>query len=110
MPITKLNIQTAGKAVVGTVLSNQEVTTGFYFREIGIRRTVRRRNPLRIWELGGKCGIYPSAGGADVVEKSIDVIVIVGNAQTVTAEIDKSLVYRCRRPGTSQKRSQAVYR
>ncbi|MCY9526592.1 phage tail protein, partial [Paenibacillus larvae] len=36
LPITKINIQTAGKAVIGTVLSNQEVTTGFYFREIGI--------------------------------------------------------------------------
>ncbi|WP_158530308.1 hypothetical protein [Paenibacillus larvae] len=71
LPITKLNIQTAGKAVIGTVLSNQEVTTGFYFREIEY---------------------IPPAGGADIVEKSIDVIVIVGNAQNVTAEIESSLI------------------
>ncbi|MDT2255682.1 hypothetical protein P7H17_20050 [Paenibacillus larvae] len=53
------------------MLSNQEVTTGFYFREIEY---------------------IPPAGGADIVEKSIDVIVIVGNAQNVTAEIESSLI------------------
>ncbi|MDT2171674.1 phage tail protein, partial [Paenibacillus larvae] len=95
LPITKLNIQTAGKAVVGTVLSNQEVTTGFYFREIGIyAQDPSAGEILYAYGNSGENAEYiPPAGGADVVEKSIDVIVIVGNAQTVTAEIDKSLVY-----------------
>ncbi|MCY9774698.1 kelch repeat-containing protein [Paenibacillus larvae] len=94
LPITKLNIQTAGKAVIGTVLSNQEVTTGFYFREIGIYA----QDPdvgeiLYAYGNSGENAEYiPPAGGADIVEKSIDVIVIVGNAQNVSAAIESSLV------------------
>ncbi|MCY9564624.1 phage tail protein [Paenibacillus larvae] len=95
LPITKINIQTEGKAVVGTVLSNQDVTTGFYFREIGIFAQDPDEGEILYCygNAGDNAEYIPPAGGADIVEKSIDVIVIVGNAQNVSAEIDKSLVY-----------------
>lgn len=36
LPITKLKMRPPNEAIVGSVLSNQDVTTGFYFRELGL--------------------------------------------------------------------------
>lgn len=95
LPLTKLKLQGQGKAVVGTVLSNQEVTTGFYFRELGIYAQDPDEGEILYGygNSGANAEYIPPAGGADIIEKSIDVIVIVGQAQNVTAVIDSSLVW-----------------
>jgi hypothetical protein len=95
LSITKLKTQPDGKAVVGAVLSNQDITTGFYFREIG----VFAQDPdvgeiLYCYGNAGATAEYiPAGGGPDIIEKSIDIITIVGNASSVSAVINSSMVY-----------------
>lgn len=95
LPITKLRIQTQGRAVIGAVLSNQDITTGFYFREIGVFAQDPDEGEILFCygNSGTNAEYIPPTGGADLVEKSIDAIVIVGTATNVTATIDSSLVY-----------------
>ncbi|MGE6229557.1 phage tail protein [Paenibacillus chitinolyticus] len=95
LAISKLKIQTQGRAVIGAVLSNQDVTTGFYFREIGIYAQDPDEGEILYCygNAGANAEYIPPVGGADIIEKSIDAIVVVGNAANVTAEIDKSLVF-----------------
>jgi hypothetical protein len=94
LAITKLKTQAGGKAVVGAVLSNQEITTGFYFREIG----VFAQDPdvgeiLYCYGNAGSGAEYiPAGGGPDVIEKNIDIITLVGNAPNVSAVLDSSMV------------------
>ncbi|MGW9124568.1 phage tail-collar fiber domain-containing protein [Paenibacillus chitinolyticus] len=95
LAISKLKIQTQGRAVIGAVLSNQDVTTGFYFREIGIYAQDPDEGEILYCygNAGANAEYIPPVGGADIIEKSIDAIVVVGNAANVTATIDSSLVY-----------------
>lgn len=95
LPLTKLKLQGQGKAVVGAVLSNLEVTTGFYFREMGVFALDPDEGEILYGygNSGANAEYIPPAGGADIIEKSIDMIVVVGQAANVTAVIDSSLVW-----------------
>lgn len=93
--ITKLKVLSGGRAVVGGILSNQDLTTGFYWREIG----VFAQDPdvgeiLYCYANAGALAEYiPAGGGSDIIEKTIDVQTLVANASNVTATIDESLVF-----------------
>ncbi|WP_028551765.1 phage tail-collar fiber domain-containing protein [Paenibacillus sp. UNC451MF] len=96
LPITKAEKLPSNQAVVGAVLNNQDISTGFYFREIG----VFAQNPdggseiLYCYANAGKDAEYiPAAGGADILERYINAIVIVGNTANISATIDQSLIY-----------------
>lgn len=93
--ISKLKALSGGKAVVGTVLSNQDIITGFYFREIGV--FAQDPDVGEILYCYANCGAtaeyIPAGGGPDIIEKSIDLISIVGAASNVTATIEQSLIY-----------------
>lgn len=93
--ISKAKAVTGGKATIGMVLSNQDLVTGFYFREIGLfAQDPDVGEILYCYANAGATADYiPAGGGTDVVEKSFDVIAIVGTAANVTATIDSSLVY-----------------
>ena len=97
MTIKKLKVLNPGQAVVGSVLNNQDVVSGFYFREIGVFA-----NDPDIGEIlycygnaGATADYIPagSGGGTDIIEKTIDVITLVGNNTNVTATINSSLVF-----------------
>lgn len=93
--ITKLRMIPPDRAAVGTIISNQSITTGFYFREIGIfAQDPDEGEILYAYANSGSNAEYlPPAGGPDVIEKSIDMLVVVGRASQVTATIDSSLVF-----------------
>lgn len=95
LSITKLRVLSGGRAVVGAVLSNQEMTEGFYFRELGVFATDPDLGEILYCygNAGALAEYIPPGGGSDVIEKNIDVQTLVGNAQNVTAIIDGSLVY-----------------
>ncbi|MFB4325999.1 tail fiber protein [Priestia sp. BR_2] len=96
LPITRLKTQLPAQAIVGAVLSNQDVTTGFYFREMGIFAQDPDEGEIlyAYGNSGSGAAEYISAGGtADVIEKTIDMIVTFGQAQNVSAVINSSLVY-----------------
>ena len=95
LSITKLKTLSGGKAVVGTVMSNQGLVTGFYWREVGVfAQDPDLGEILYCYGNSGAAAEYiPAGGGPDIVEKSIDVVTIVDNVTTVTATIEQSLVY-----------------
>ncbi len=95
LPLSKYRRMADGKALVGAVLSNQDLVAGFYFREIGIlAEDPDEGEVLYCYGNAGATAEYiPAGGGADILEKSIDVITIVGNAENVSATIEQSLVY-----------------
>ncbi|EGW39153.1 phage tail protein [Desulfosporosinus sp. OT] len=93
--ISKLKPMTNGKAVVGTSFSNQEIATAFYWKELGVFAQDPDLGEILYCygNSGANAEYIPAGGGADIIEKSVDVVIIVGNALNVTAIIDNSLVY-----------------
>ena len=92
--ISKLKFISGERSVVGGTLSNQEITTGFYFREIGVfAEDPDAGEILYCYGNAGELAEYIPPGGEDVIEKTIDVDMFVGNAENVTAMIDDSLVF-----------------
>ncbi|MFH5187098.1 phage tail protein [Paenibacillus sp. TAB 01] len=94
LSITKLKPLADNKATIGAVLNNQDMSSGFYFREIGVfAQDPDAGEVLYCYGNAGNNAEYiPAGGAADLLEKHIDAIVIVGNAANVTATIDQSLV------------------
>ncbi|HYE80886.1 MAG TPA: phage tail protein [Clostridia bacterium] len=95
LDITKFVVLTGGKAVCGGYLSNQDLATGFYWRELGLYATDPDLGEILYCygNAGADAEYIPAGGGPDVVEKHIDIVSIVGNAPNVTATIDPSLVF-----------------
>ncbi|WP_152570734.1 phage tail-collar fiber domain-containing protein [Paenibacillus tyrfis] len=95
LPLNKLQTQSGGKAVVGASMSNQSVTTGFYFRELGVYAQDPDAGEILYCyaNAGNNAEYIPPGGGPDMIEKQIDVVTLVGNAPNVSAVIDGSLVY-----------------
>ena len=95
LQIIKLKVLATNKADIGVVLSNQDITTGFYFREIGVYALDPDIGEILYCygNAGSTAEYIPPKGGADVIEKSIDLFLMVGDATNVTATIDNSAVY-----------------
>ncbi|WP_310830373.1 hypothetical protein [Paenibacillus pedocola] len=95
LPIKRLRTQSPNKVIVGAVLSNAEVTTGFYFREVGVfAQDPDAGEILYAYANSGVTADYIApGGGTDIIEKVFDCIVVVGAATNITATIDNSLVF-----------------
>ncbi|WP_375104046.1 phage tail protein [Paenibacillus sp. RS8] len=95
LPISRIAAQPPNRVAIGTVLSNATVTTGFFFREVGIfAQDPDVGEILYAYANAGATADYIGAGGGtDVIEKSFNVIVAVGTASNITATIDDSLVF-----------------
>lgn len=93
--ITKLKVLTGGKAVVGGSFSNQDIVEGFYWKELGVFAEDPDLGEVLYCygNAGANAEYIPAGGGPDVVEKSVDVVTIIGNAANVIATIEESLVY-----------------
>lgn len=92
--INKLKVLDQGRAIVGAVLTNQNLSSGFYYRELG----VFAEDPdvgeiLYCYGNSGDLAEYIPASGIDIIEKNIDIQTLIGNASNVTAVIDDSLVF-----------------
>jgi hypothetical protein len=93
--ITRLKRPTgATRALIGATLTNQDVTTGFYLREIGIFATDPDDGEiLYMYANAGATADYITPQGDGVIEKALNMNVFVGTAANITANIDESLVY-----------------
>lgn len=93
-PLTRFSY-TGNMASVGFDLTNQDVTTGFYFREIGIFATDPDEGEILYWyaNAGNTDDYIPPGGGSDVIEKTFDVLIFVGTSVNVSAVINESLIY-----------------
>ncbi|MNJ46322.1 Phage tail fiber repeat protein [compost metagenome] len=82
------------RALIGATLTNPDVTTGFYLREVG----VFAEDPdvgeiLYMYANAGATADYITPSGDGVIEKAINMNVFVGAATNITANIDESLVF-----------------
>lgn len=93
--VVRISMVPPNLAKVGFVLSNQDVTTGFFFREIGLFANDPDHGEILYWyaNAGDTADYIPPAGGSDIIAKNFDVLPFVGQAQNVTATINQSLVY-----------------
>jgi hypothetical protein len=95
LTISKLQALTGGRALIGTTLSNNNLSSGFYWRELGIFALDPDVGEILYCygNAGALAEYIPIGGGADLIEKSIDIEVLTGNAANISATIDNSLVY-----------------
>ncbi len=95
LPVKKLKTLSGGKAVVGGVLSNEGLMAGFYWKEVGVFAQDPDLGEILYCygNAGANAEYIPAGGGPDIVEKTLDIITVVGNATNITASIDQSLVY-----------------
>jgi hypothetical protein len=94
LPILEIKKTGEGQYQVKAAISNSDLETGIYVREIGLFA-----NDPDIGEIlyavanSGSLADYLPPGGVDVVEEVINFVTVVGNAQDVTAIVEaKALV------------------
>ncbi|CEG29787.1 phage tail-collar fiber domain-containing protein [Bacillus sp. B-jedd] len=94
LEINKLKNLGDGKVAIGAIFSNQTVTTGFYFREIGLFAMDPDIGEIlySYGNSGNNAEYIPARNGDEIIEKNIDLITVIGSAANVTATIDESLV------------------
>jgi hypothetical protein len=89
--ITKLLVNGDGTVVVGGVFTNSDVSDGFYYRELALYAEDPDPNVGEILYCYGNAGDLaewiPPTGGSTVVEKTIDIVTVIGTATNVTAYI-----------------------
>lgn len=93
--VTRLKMTPPNQATVGFVLSNQDVTTGFYFRELGLYALDPDEGEILYWyaNAGDTADYIPPTNTGDVISKTIDMLVYVGTAANVTLTVDQNLAY-----------------
>ena len=90
LAITHMNVGTEpGTAILGTVFNNVNVASDFYYRELALyAQTETTGEVLYCYgNAGNDAELIPAGGGANVVEKKIDIETVVAGAATVTAYI-----------------------
>lgn len=84
-----------GSATVTGVFSNADKETGFFYRELGLYAKDPDTQAEFLYCYGNAAAdaewISPS-GASSVIEKEVKIVTLIGNAETVTAEI-KSGIY-----------------
>lgn len=95
LPLNKSQAHSTGRHTLGAQFNNSSLTTGFYFREWGV--FAEDPDVGEIMYCYGNVGVgaeyIPAGGGSEIVEQQLDIITLIGNAASVSAVIDSSLVY-----------------
>lgn len=79
--------------------SNSGLGTGFYWREVGIfcadpdAPDDRSKDILYCYQNAYDTADYVAPAATELVEKSVTIPIIVGDVETVTCTLDKSLIY-----------------
>lgn len=77
-------------------LNNQNLETSFYWREIGViaEDPDTKQEILYCYGNAGENGEYISEkGGADILEKNVNIELIIDNVENITVIIDESMVF-----------------
>lgn len=95
LPITSLAVIGTGTARMTVVLQNAALETGFFAREMGVYATDPDAGEIlyAVANAGASCDYIPAGGGADIVELVLEVVTVVGQASSVTANINSSLLF-----------------
>ncbi|MEN1985247.1 tail fiber protein [Paenibacillus hubeiensis] len=111
LPITGKEMTPPDRATLMTVVDNQGVTTGFYWREVGIFAQDPDEGEILYWygNAGAMADYIPAGGGSDIFQEQFAVLVFVGEATNVTAVINSSLVYATQDDLTAAKEEMKDY-
>jgi len=104
VPIVEIRTAGNGTVIVVGKINNQNLTTGFFAREIGLYAYDADLDVdiLYAYSNQGELASFIPAGGADtLMDVALNLITVVSNAQNVTAKIDASGVYISRSELTS---------
>lgn len=94
LELSNIKVLGGGKALVEGQLSNADLVTGFYYREIGLFATDPDVGEiLYCYGNAGALAEYIPAGGSTIIEKNIGIQTVVGSASNITATIDSSTVF-----------------
>ena len=89
-PITRLRVNGDNTVTVGTKRPGNAVG-GYYLREIGLFATDPDNNNAEILygyaNAGNDAQYLPTTGGAEIVEKTINVIISIANGTSITATV-----------------------
>lgn len=87
--ITKLKKNGDGTVAVGGIFSNDQIASGFYYRELGLYAEDPENGEILYCygNAGDLAEWIPPTGGATIVEKTIDIVTLIGAATNVTAYI-----------------------
>jgi len=96
-PVASVGISTlrhsGNFATIGGLFTNADLTTGFYWREIGLFAADpdapddRSRDILYCYQNAGNAADYIPASVSEIITKRINIAAIVDNAPNVTAEL-----------------------
>ena len=84
-------------ATVKSNFSNSGLTTGFYWREIGVfaadpeKPNDRNSDILYCYANAGSLAEYIPAAGSEIIEKVISIPCIIGDAENVSAEVESGI-------------------
>lgn len=95
LTISTLKNTNDGKVTIGGVLTNEGLLSGFYWRELGLFAQDPDLGEI-LYCYGNAAALaeyIPAGGGADLLEKQINIVAIVGNASSISATLDSSLIY-----------------
>ncbi len=94
--INKLQVMSDTEAVVGGPFTNQGLSTGFWWREIGLYATDPDTLAEKLYcygNAGALADYIPAGGGAEILEKQTDIWIMASATDNIAAEINSSLVY-----------------
>lgn len=94
--INKLVLLSGTEATVGGPFSNQGLASGFWWREVGVFAKDPDTQLEKLYAYGnaGALADYiPAGGGAEILEKQVDITILVSTSTNISAIINSSLVY-----------------
>lgn len=88
-PITSFSNDGKGQVTLIGTLASKNVTTGFYFRELGVKATIGGGAELlySVCNAGATADYIPGSGEASIVTQSIQIVVKIDRATNVTVNI-----------------------
>lgn len=92
--IQEMAVTDGGQSRIRAVITNDNLTSGFFVREVGVFAKIGEGGTERLYSYtnaGDKADYLPGQG-VNVVEEILEVYIIVGNAQKVTCVIDDRLM------------------
>ncbi len=93
LDILGVELFTQGQAKIRSYLTNSDLVSGFYWRELGIfAQDPNQGEILYCYANAGVNAEYiPAGGGEDLLEKYINIIAIIGNTQNVSATLGSEI-------------------
>ncbi|ACZ09362.1 Uncharacterised protein [Sebaldella termitidis] len=92
--INQITNQGNGQVVLKAIINNQSTTTGYYIREIGVfAHGANNIEILYAYNKAIEADYFPAFNSSNAVEFEYNNIIIVDQAQNITAVIDPSMTY-----------------